>query len=229
MKRNPWICAAVVLASFVSLASAQEAYSVNAIGVVKKEVPAGKLVFISFPLDGEGAVAEGTPFQSVSSISNMPNGSVANFWDVETQRWVVQLKTAKGGWGTQANRLIQPGEAFFLKNSQTTNMTLLFTGEVPADASMSQGLASGAFIAGANPYPVATVLSNFAFASTMANGSVANFWDVETQRWVVQLKTAKGGWGAQASREVAPGEGFFLKSYSGDLTWTETRPYTWPD
>jgi hypothetical protein len=222
-----------LLAGFVSHAVAQSAtaYSSSAIGVIKKTIPAQKLVLVSVPLDQESDEGQGFPFQSIAAISNMPNGSVANFWDATNQEWIPQSKSAKGGWGAQKNRLIAPGECFFLYNPQTSDIELIVSGEVPADDSIARAIPAGALQVVANPYPVSMAFTNFTFASAVPNGSVANFWDVENQEWVPQSKSAKGGWGAQKARVIAPGEGFFVlpAANSTATTWTESRPYTWPN
>lgn len=226
-----WLVAAL-LAAFVSSAVAQSAtaYSSSAVGVIKKALPANKLSLVSVPLDQESDEGQGFVFQSVPAISNMPNGSVANFWDAENQKWISQTKLAKSGWGSQKNRLIAPGESFFLKNAQSTNMELIVSGEVPSDASISRSIPGQSLQLIANPYPVPMVFTNFSFADGLPNGSVANFWDVENQKWISQTKLAKSGWGSQKNREIAPGEGFFVKSASSSATdWAESRPYTWPN
>lgn len=222
-----------LLAGFVSHAVAQSAtaYSSSAIGVIKKTIPAKKQVLISVPLDQESDEGQGFPFQSIPAISNMPNGTVANFWDAENQKWIPQSKTARGGWGAQKDRLVVPGECFFLYNAQTTDFELIISGEVPSDATISRGIPAGALQVVANPYPVAMTFTNFSFAGSVPNGSVANFWDVESQKWIPQSKTSRGGWGVQKDRSIAPGEGFFVLpgTNSTITTWTETRPYTWPN
>ena len=226
-----WLLAGLV-AGFASHALAQSAtaYSSSAIGVIKKTLPAGKLSLISVPLDQDSDEGQGFVFQSVPAISNMPNGSYVNFWDAENQKWVPQNKSAKSGWGAEKNRLIAPGECFFIKNNQATNIELIVSGEVPADESIPRTLPAGSLILVANPYPVPMVLTNFAFASSLPNGSFANFWDVENQKWIPQNKSAKSGWGAEKNREIAPGEGFFIKSAATTPTaWVESRPYTWPN
>lgn len=226
------LVAACTFAALVSTAVAQSAtaYSSSAIGVIKKTLPAGKLALISVPLDQESDDGEGFIFGNVPAISNMPNLSVANFWDTENQKWIPQPKTAKSGWGAQKNRRIAPGECFFLKNAQSTNIELIVSGEVPSDASIGRSLPGSALILVANPYPVPMVFTNFAFANDLPNLSVANFWDEENQKWIPQPKTAKSGWGAQKNRVIAPGEGFFVKSAGSSSTaWSESRPYTWPN
>lgn len=221
-----------LLAAFVSSAVAQEAYSSSAVGVIKKTIPANKLALISVPLDQESDEGEGFVFQSVPAISNMPVGSIVNFWDTQNQKWILQTKSAKSGWGVQKNRLVAPGECFFIKNPGSTDYELVVSGEVPSDASISRVLPAAALQVVANPYPVPMVFTNFTFAQTLPNGSVANFWDVENQKWILQTKSAKSGWGVQKNREIAPGEGLFVKpstNVTTATTWTETRPYTWPN
>lgn len=222
-----------LLAGFVSSAVAQSAtaYSSTAVGVIKRTLPAGKLVSISVPLDQDSDEGQGFIFQSVPAISNLPNGTIVNFWDAENQKWIPQNKSAKSGWGAEKNRRILPGECFFIKNNQSTNIELIISGEVPNDATISRGLPVGALQSVANPYPVPMILTNFAFASALPNGSIANFWDVENQKWIPQNKSSKSGWGAEKNREIAPGEGFFVKPNTNSTvtTWTESRPYSWPN
>lgn len=220
-----------LLAGFVSHAVAQSAtaYSSSAIGVIKKTLPANKLALVSIPLDQESDEGQGFIFGNVPAISNMPNGSIATFWDTVNQEWVLQAKSSKSGWGTQKNRLIAPGESFFLKTVQSSNLELIVSGEVPSDATISRSLPAQALILVANPYPVPMVFTNFSFANTLPNGSIATFWDETTQEWILQAKSSKSGWGTQKNREIAPGEGFFVKSAASSSTdWAESRPYTWP-
>lgn len=221
---------AALLAGFVSSAVAQSAtaYSSSAIGVIKKTLPAHKLVSVSVPLDQEADTGDGFPFQSVPAFSNMPNGSVANFWDAENQKWVSQTKTPKSGWGAIKSRPVHVGESFFLKNDGEEAIEIVISGEVPADGSISRSFPAGALESAANPYPVTQLFTNLTCASLLPNGSMVNFWDETNQKWVSQTKTPKSGWGAFKTRTVQAGEGFFIKA-SNTVTWVEVRPYTWPN
>ena len=220
-----------LLAGFVSHALAQSAtaYSSSAIGVIKKTLPAQKQSLMALPLEQDSDSGSGFVFGLVPAFSNMPNGSVVNFWDITNQVWVSQTKTARSGWGTQKDRIVAAGEAFFMKNAQSADAELVFSGEVPSSESMSKVLPGAAIALIANPYPVATVFTNFSFAEGMANGSIVNFWDESNQAWISQTKTARSGWGTQKDREIKPAEGFFIKSASANVTWTQERPYTWPN
>lgn len=229
MKIGRILMVAGVFSAVALQALAQEeqyAYSANAVGVIRKTIPAGKQVVVSLPLDQDSDDGTGFVFGQVPAFLSMPNGSQVSFWDVTEQRWILQAKSQKSGWGTQKNRRVVPGESFFLKNNGATNIDLVFCGEVPLDLQISRTLPEEALQVAANPYPVSMVFTNFAFADALPNGSQASFWNVEEQRWVLQAKSQKSGWGTQKNREVAPGEGFFIKS-KGAYEWSETRPYTW--
>ena len=231
MKNGPFLgllAAATALVVSAVSAPAQEAYSANAIGVIRKTVPAGKQALMSVPLDQSSDEGAGFVFSDVPAIAAMPNGSVVTFWDVTNQHWVAQTKTVKYGWGAVTNRLVSPGEAFFLKNNESTNVVLVVSGEVPNDSQISRGLPKDAQDLIANPYPVSTPFTDLSFVDEAQVGSVVTFWDEDTQRWVAQSKTAKYGWGAATNRTIKAAEGFFLKSYGDSIEWTEVRPYTWP-
>lgn len=223
------VAAATALVLSSSLAAAEDfAYSANAIGVIKKTLTQNKMTLLSIPLDQVSDEGEGFVFGSVPAISNLPNKTVAYIWDDENQVWVGQAKDKKSGWGPFETKIIGPSTPFFLKNV-TNDIQFVVSGEVPSDAAMSRGLVLSNLNLVANPYPVPMVFTNFAFANTLTNKSVAYYWDHESQTWVGQAKDKKSGWGAIEDRVIAPGEGLFLKPASGsDLNWTESRPYTWP-
>ena len=124
--------------------------------------------------------------------------------------------------------MIAPSTPFFLKNV-TNDMEFIVSGEVPPNPSLARTLVVSNLNLLSNPYPVPTVFTNFAFADTLPNKSVAFYWDIDRQVWVGQVKDKKSGWGDIENRVIAPGEGLFIKPAGGNLTWTEVRPYTWPD
>lgn len=222
------LAACLVASAGTAFAEDGAAYSSSAVGVMRKTLPQGKLVCMSIPLDQDTDAGEGYLFANVPAISNMPNLSVVNFWDAENQRWVTQSKTTKYGWGAAATRRVTDGEAFFIKQVDSSELSLVISGDVPPDPVISQGLSAGNQTLVANPYPVPVAFTNLMAAKEMEALSVVSFWDEANQRWVTQSKTAKYGWGAATNRVVEPGEGFFLKPAGSDLTWQETRPYTWP-
>ena len=233
MKKTLWIAIAGALVVSVVAASAQtEVLSANAVGYIKRTVPAnGGLEVISYalnPMPYSGI----TWFTNTSVAAEMPNLSAAFFWNPETQRWIGSQKTGKGVWGPEAlAKQILPGEMFFLKTpSGSAAVEVTITGEVPDDASLQRAVQGGNGLAAlANPYPVDFAFSTSTLASNAANLSWAYFWDTGLQRWVGALKSGKGVWdGVATAKTVQAGEGFFLKDVNPASVWTNTKPYTWP-
>ena len=77
MKKTLWIAIAGALAASVIAASAQEVLSANAVGYIKKTLPAGgKLVAVSMPLDS--MTEANNVFGRTSLAQEMPVGS----WEI---------------------------------------------------------------------------------------------------------------------------------------------------
>ena len=233
MKKTLWIAIVGALAASVIAASAQtEVLSGNAVGYIKKSVPAaGGLSAISYPLNSmSGTVIN---FTNTAIAADMPNGSAAYFWDPTAQGWVPSQKSGKGTWDpVAAAKVILPGEGFFLKtpSAQATAVEVTITGEVPDDASLQRAVQGpGALSILSNPYPVDFAFTSSSLASNAANGSAAFFWDNTAQGWVPSQKSGKGTWDPVASaKTIQAGEGFFLQSAGAGSVWTVTKPYTWP-
>lgn len=236
MKKTLWIAMIGALAASVVAASAQEVLSANAVGYIKKTLPAGgKLVSMSIPLDS--MTETNIVFGRTSVAVEAPVNSWVYFWDPQGQAWVGGLKSPVGGgrWGTiQSNYVLRVGEGFFMKGAATelSDVEVTITGEVPADASLSRAIpGSGGLGTVGNPYPV-----DFKFGeSSLALGASVNswvyFWNPDSQAWAGGIKSPVGGgrWGnIQSNYVVQAGEAFFLKEAAEVTTWNAVRPYTWP-
>ena len=236
MKKTLWIAMVGALAASVIAASAQEVLSANAVGYIKKTLPAnGKLIALSAPLDSMTETE--VVFGRTSIAQEAPIGSIVYFWDTVLQTWSPNVKSAAGGgrWPAGAsNRVVASGEAFFLKGNPTdgTAREITITGEVPADAALGRAVAGGNTLGTVgNPFPVDFKFGTSSLASNAAVGSVVYFWDEALQTWSPSVKSAAGGgrWPAGASnRVVLAAEGFFLREPSSGYVWTNTKPYTWP-
>ena len=236
MKKTLWIAIAGALVASVLAASAQEVLSGNAVGYIKKTLPAeGKLVALSAPLN---SMTESTiVFGRTSIAQEAPVGSVVYFWDPVLQGWSGGSKAASPkfwGSGSVSNKVLVPGEAFFLKGNPTdlVDREITITGEVPADASLVRAI-PGANNLGtiANPFPVDFKFGSSSLASNASVGSVVYFWDVALQGWSGGSKAASPkfwGSGSVSNRTVLAAEGFFLKEAGTVTTWTNAKPYTWP-
>ena len=116
MKKLMSLVALAVVASVVA-ASAQEVLSANAVGYVKRAVPAGKLQIVSVPFDNI-ANEDGTyKFGETQIANDLPQGSSVMFWDTATQGWSGGMKSSKGWNKAQADKVLSAGEGFFVKTA----------------------------------------------------------------------------------------------------------------
>ena len=235
MKKTLWIAMVGALAVSVVAASAQEVLSANAVGYIKKTLPAqGGLVMMSIPLDS--MTDTNIVFGRTSVAQEAPQNSTVYFWTEASQTWNLGGKGIKGWAAGQSNRVVAAGEAFFLKGPTNAidPIDVTITGEVPP--TIAQPMLSRAVIAQgqlgtlANPYPVDFKFGESQVAKDAAQGSVVYFWTEASQTWNLGGKGIKGWAAGQSNRVVAAGEGFFLKaSNATSFAWTEpVAPYTWP-
>lgn len=229
MKKTLWIAIAGALVASVIAASAQEVLSANAVGYIKKTLPAGaKLIALSAPLN---SMTEATiVFGRTSIASEAPTGAEVFFWDTALQTWSGGQKSGKGWSPAQSNKVIAAGEAFFMKGAAgDIAREITITGEVPEDATLVRTIQpSGNLTPLGNPYPVDFKFGTSSVASNATVGSEVFFWDEALQTWSGGQKSGKGWSPAQSNRTVLAAEGFFLKETGTFTSWTNTKPYTWP-
>lgn len=227
MKKMMSLVALAVIGSVVA-ASAAEVLSANAVGYVKRAVPAGKLQIVSVPFVNMANEEDGTyKFGETQIANDLPRGSVVMFWDAELQGWGAGSKGAKGWSAGQANHVLEPGEAFFVKNTGTEDLEVTAAGEVPDDPELPRSYANEALGIMAYAYPVDVKFGDTELAQQLERSSTVMFWDDELQGWGAGTKGAKGWSAGQANYVVKAGEGFFIKPV-GEGTWTAVKPYTWP-
>ena len=230
MKKTLWIVMAGALIAAVAASAQTEVLSQNAVGYIKKTLPAGgKFVALSIPLDSMSNTE--IVFGETSVADEAPVNTFVYFWDSVAQTWIAGLKSGKGWGPLQANYVLQPGEGFLMQGDPTAmdDVDVTITGEVPADAMLSRGIpGSDAFGSLANPYPVDFTFGTSALASNAPVNSFVYFWDVGAQTWIAGLKSGKGWGPLQANREVQAGEGFLIQAPGGAMTWEAEKPYTWP-
>lgn len=226
MKKLMSLVALAVVGSVVA-ASAQEVLSANAVGYVKRTVPAGGFQIVSIPFDNIASEDGSYTFGETQVAEDLPTQSQVMFWDAAAQSWKSGRKTAKG-WQAMASQPIQPGEAFFVKGPDASGeLEVTAAGEVPSEGTLTRSYAgNSAFSIVASPYPVDVAFGDTEIAQALPTQSEVMFWDSAAQSWKTGRKTAKG-WQAMASQPVQAGEGFFVKSAS-EGSWEAVKPYTWP-
>ena len=122
MKKTLWITIVGALAASVVAASAQEVLSANAVGYIKKTVPAGgKFVTVAISLDS--MTETNIVFGRTSVAQEAAVGSYVYFWNEALQAWGGGAKRAGVlGWQpAQSNYSVKAGEGFFLKEKSTVN------------------------------------------------------------------------------------------------------------
>lgn len=232
MKKTLWIAMVGALLASVVAASAQEVLSDNAVGYIKKTLPAnGKFIMVGIPLNS--MTETDIVFGRTSIAQEAPVNSVVYFWDVVEQRWASGNKTSKGWGSVQSNKVVLAGEGFFLQGPPATNynVDVTITGEVPDDDPIVRAIpGSAAFGTVANAYPVDFKFGESDLAKNASVNSVVYFWDetATPQQWTSGNKTSKGWGSVQSNRVVLAGEGFFLQEAAGVTIWTNVKPYTWP-
>ena len=233
MKKTLWITIVGALAASVVAASAQEVLSANAVGYIKKTLPAGaKFVMVTVPLNN---MTDTSGYFGRSTIAQeAPQGSMVYFWNPALQLWDSGTKGIKGWQPAQSNRVVAAGEGFFLKgsNGAPANVDVTISGEVPdnpiAEPIVRAIPGSGAFGTLANAYPVDFKFGESDVAKNATSNSMVYFWNENLQLWDSGTKGIKGWQPAQSNRVVQAGEGFFLKEIATVTTWTNVKPYTWP-
>lgn len=235
MKKTLWIAMVGALVASVVAASAQEVLSANAVGYIKKTLPAqGQFVLMGIPLDSMTETSN--VFGRTSVAQEAPTGTTVYFWDAALQTWGGGSKGTKGWQPAQSNKVVSAGQSFFLKSPTNavdpTDITI--TGEVPPTIGQPviapPVYGQGYYNTLVNPYPVDIKFGESQVAKDSSQGSIVYFWNSALQAWGGGSKGTKGWQPAQSNQIVAAGDGFFLKaSNATSFAWTEpVAPYTWP-
>lgn len=226
---------AVAVAATVAFADDNAAKSVNAVGVVKYEIPAhGGLTCISLPLNPlETSDSEGRWVWGETTLAQqLDNQSTVYFWSGTA--WGAATKTVKGKWPSDVvNRPIDPGEAIFVRTPSTavSNKVISLLGELPTDGSLSYALRGSKNLdtRGATMYPVEVVFGESELAAQLSNQSSVYFWDGTS--WGSVTKTVKGKWPSDVTnRVIKVGEGLFVRSIAtAPSEISNTRPFDWEE
>lgn len=201
--------------------------SANAVGYVKRTVPAGKWQIVSIPYRNFAAEDGMYKFGETQVANDLPQGSSVLFWSEGDQAWSVGGKTAKGWGGAVANHVLGSGEAFFVKGPGGEDIDVPCGGVLPGEETVSRDFAAGKWSVMAPPYPVDGEFKDTGAGQGLALGDTVLFWDVERQGWSGGGKNTKGWPAGLGGHEVEAGEGFFVKSEAGGSA-TERKPYGWP-
>jgi hypothetical protein len=204
MKKTLLIAAAALVAGVIT--SEAQVYSVNVVGYINVDLPAGQQVLVCNPLD------DGT--NTVTSLgSQLANKSVIQTWTGTSF-----APTSKGGGVWTVNTPIPVGTGFFVKSF--THITNTFVGNVAvaSGSSTTNALPAGTQVLVGETIPYAGDLSdtNVNLGPSLANKSVIQTWNVNTY-----VPSSKGGGVWTVDFNITPGEGFFVKSFTA-ANWVQT-------
>lgn len=208
------------------------AKSVNAVGVVKYEIPAeAGLACIALPLNPiETSSTNGCWVWGETSLAEqLDKGSMVYFWT--GSKWSGFTKNRLTGvWAGAVDREIQPGEAFFVKSaaSNKTAKIISLLGELPTEETLSYDITGSNNLdtRSVTMYPVAVEFGETELAEALPKGSMVYFWT--GSKWAGFTKNRLTGvWAGATNRPVSIGEGVFIKSTGSASTVEMERPFDW--
>ncbi|HEY1171700.1 MAG TPA: hypothetical protein VGH19_10040 [Verrucomicrobiae bacterium] len=212
MKTKALLLAGLVSLAGVAATQAQTVYSVNVVGFVNVDVPAGGFVLVGNPLNTSGNTLD-------AILPSVPNNTTKVFrFDSGTGGYILHTKRSTGWQPDGATTVVAPGEGFFVQNTAASAITLTFTGELlqssgstPITRNIPQGF---------------SLLSSFIPSS----GLVQTQLGLPAQNGDRVYKFVNGGyelytrrtssWSSPGEPTMNVAEGFFYQNNSGSAqTW----------
>ncbi len=165
----------------------------------------------------------GNRFGSIET--NAPMQTTVYFYDAATTNFEVGIKGVKG-WSTpQSNRVVLPGESFFLKSPTGGSFAVSVDGTSLCTPVTNQ--VNERWTALGYPFPDDVAWTDTALASNLATGSLVYFWDLNEQQYQTYRKgpPARGGWGSASNHVIHPGDGFIVRQPPGSapFLWIQER------
>jgi len=204
------------------MAQTTPVYSVNIVGYVNKQVPAG-FSLIANPL----VTGANKGNKLIDVLPTAPDGAVVYKWLNASGKFQDGITYFLGDWSKVNDTdsdVLAPGEGAFLYIDPTTvtpgqMTTLTFVGEVKTgDTSIA---INKGFNLLANPVPQAVDLSTVSFPA--GDGDYILFWNSTTQKYTDAVTYFAGSWDGPVVPEIAGG--FFVykdPEFGTAQTWTRT-------
>ena len=188
-------------------------------GSIVRTVDAGRWDLMSVPVN----ISPSNKFGLVAS--NVVTGSIVYFYDPAATNFSGSIKSVKGWQPSTSNRMVLPGESFFLHASSSSGYAMDLHGDVPAGPVTNQ--VHERWSALGYPFPDETVWTDTALAGDLPVGSLVYFWDPGLGKFNAFRKglPAKGGWGAASNHILSPGDGFIVRQPPGSapFLWIQER------
>jgi len=206
----------IAVAAGLLLPSAAFAQTTN----ISRTVGPGQTDLMTVPLIADPTNAFG------ALAANVPAGTAVYFYDPGLSVFAGGSKSAKGWPASISNRLVLPGESFFLSAEWTSGHVMTIQGEVPSGPVTNQ--VNERWSALGYPFPDEVPWTDTSLASNLPPGTLVYFWDLTNQQYDTLFKglETRGGWGAEGSNHlIRPGDGFLVRQPSGSapFLWIQER------
>lgn len=205
-----------------------QAWSVNLAGVMKVTLPSGTLTQATMPFQ---------PLDDPLHVTNvigaqLPQGAAIYVWDITSNSYR-SANRMKSGW-SPTTLTFRPGEGFWLDARSLTSTTsevfrVYLAGEVPSSETQSSAVITpitGLDLIGF-AYPMSIPFTNTTLYDQGELGDRILVWRTESQDYVTNILTASGWVPPVTGLVLTLGMDFWYGT-SNELSWTESKPYTWP-
>lgn len=190
-----------------SLGAMAQVYSVNAVGYINVTVKGGGYAMVANQLKvGGNTIAEVLP--------NVPEGTIVSKYSQGAGFSVNQFNF--GAWD-RPTEVLNQGEAFFIRNPNTTDTQVTFVGEVP-QGTLNTTLAVGLNLVSSQVPQAGKLVTDLGFPPD--EGDIIYQWDGAAQTYKAPNQFNFGAWD-NGEPTVAVGEGFFAQKAAAK-TWTRT-------
>jgi hypothetical protein len=157
--------------------------------------------------------------------TNAAQGSTVFFYNPAASNYWGSAKGLKGWPAAASNRVVLPGESFFLWQPTTTGHAISVSGTVPVGPVTNQ--IHERWSALGYPYPVDVVWTDTSLSSNLPTGALVYFWNLGRQQYDIFRKgpPAKGSWGPASNHVIRPGDGFIVRQPPGSapFLWVQER------
>lgn len=206
------LSAAALVAGALSVQAQSNVYSVNVVGYVNVQTPAGQFALLANPLDN------GTN-NLTSLLPNVPNGTQVQKWTGSGFQ-IASKNPPLGAWNT--NLVIPPGTGFFIRTPSAQTNTFVGSVVIGYGQTNSLALPGGVFSLVGSPVPISGSLTNVGnnalnINSALGNGSQIQVWN-GTGFQIASKNPPFGNWNTNLL--ISVGQGFFVRPNAA-TTWTQ--------
>jgi hypothetical protein len=194
---------------------AQNVYSLNAVGYINVTCPPGFSI-VACPLIA-------SPNNTISNLLNNSSGTYARVkvYSFSTSSgYAIDTGTASG-WLAGGTNTLNPGQAVFISNPGTSNLTITFVGTVPSGP-MTNVLSPGFNLVSSIVPSSGDLVTNSLTGFTNANPRDKLFVFTPGTGYSTYTATSKTNWLGGDPTLANVGEGFFYENNTANpLDWVE--------